>query len=153
MENGDALQLLTVFVSTIQPYYRPDETNQAVTYCQEILPILAAVATTFTESTPILEKLCKCWRYMVLSYRTAVLPLLPELAQQLASGFETTRQGCFLWATDAVLREFATGAEFVDPQTSQQIYNFFEQQAFAFLRIMNDLPPEDLPDGKSREVE
>ena len=86
---------------------------------------------------------------MVLSYRTAVLPLLPALAQQLASGFENSRQGCFLWATDSVLREFAIGAEFVDKATTEAIYSFFEQQALAFLRIMNDLPPEDLPDGMS----
>lgn len=132
----------------VQPYYSPTETNQAVTYCQEILPILAAVADNFTKSVPILERLCRCWRYMVLSYRTAVLPMLPTLAEKLATGFESTRQGCFLWATDAVLREFATGVEFVDPTTSQAIYTFFEQQAFAFLRIMNDLPPKDLPDGK-----
>ena len=85
---------------------------------------------------------------MVISYRTAVMPLLPALAQQLATGFQTTRQGCFLWATDSVLREFAEGAEFVDPATSQNIYKFFEQQALAFLHIMNDLPPQDLPDGK-----
>lgn len=45
-----------------------------------------------------------------------------------------------------MLREFAVGAEFVDAATSQHIYNFFEQQALAFLRIMNDLPPGDLPD-------
>ena len=85
---------------------------------------------------------------MVLTYRTAVLPLLPELATQLASGFENSRQGCFLWATDAVLREFAHGAEFVDPSTSQAIYNFFEQQALAFLRILNEVAVKDLPDGK-----
>ena len=147
ISNSDTIQLLTTFISNVQPYYLPSETNQAVTYCQEILPVLAAVANNFTKSTPILERLCRCWRYMVLSYRTAVLPLLPTLAEQLATGFETTRQGCFLWATDAVLREFSAGAEYVESGTSQAIYNFFEQQAFAFLRIMNDLPPEDLPDG------
>lgn len=107
---------------------------------------MSAIAENFTKFTPILERVCRCWRYMVLSYRTAVLPLLPSLAQQLASGFENSRQGCFLWATDSVLREFADGAEFVDAATSQAIYNFFEQQALAFLRIMNDLPPRDLPD-------
>ena len=115
-------------------------------YCQEILPVMSAIAENFTGSTPILERVCRCWRYMVLSYRTAVLPLLPTLAQQLASGFENSRQGCFLWATDSVLREFANGAEFVEASTSQAIYNFFEKQALAFLRIMNDLPPSDLPD-------
>ena len=107
---------------------------------------MSAIAENFTSSTPILERVCRCWRYMILSYRTAVLPLLPTLAQQLASGFENSRQGCFLWATDSVLREFADGAEYVDAATSQAIYNFFEQQALAFLRIMNNLPPSDLPD-------
>ncbi|KAI4159922.1 MAG: hypothetical protein L6R39_000298 [Caloplaca ligustica] len=143
---ADHLQLLTIFVQNIQPYVSPHDENPAVKYCQEILPVLSAIAENFTNSTPILERVCRCWRYMVLSYRTAILPLLPSLAQQLASGFENSRQGCFLWATDSVLREFAVGAEFVDPSTSQAIYNFFEQQALAFLRIMNDLPPEDLPD-------
>ena len=107
---------------------------------------MATIAENFTDCTPILERICRCWRYMVLSYRTAALPLLPTLAPQLATGFQNTRQGCFLWATDSVLREFANGAEFVDASTSANIYHFFEQQAVAFLRIMNDLPPVDLPD-------
>lgn len=145
----DYLQLLTTFIQHVQPYVAPTEENPAVKYCQEILPVMSAIAENFTNSIPILERVCRCWRYMVLSYRTAILPLLPILAQQLAYGFENSRQGCFLWATDSVLREFAVGAEFVDPTTSQAIYSFFERQALAFLRIMNDLPPEDLPDGMS----
>lgn len=144
---ADYLQLLTIFVQNVQPYVSPTEQNPAVKYCQEILPVMSAIAENFTKSTPILERVCRCWRYMVLSYRTAVLPLLPSLAQQLASGFENSHQGCFLWATDSVLREFAAGAEFVDDSTSQAIYSFFERQALAFLRIMNNLPPSDLPDG------
>ena len=78
--------------------------------------------------------------------------MLGSLAEQLAMGFQNTRQGCFLWATDAVLREFAVGAEFVDPATSQAIYGFFESQAIAFLRIMDSLPPNDLPDGKFSDI-
>ncbi|MCJ1277803.1 Nuclear import receptor [Puttea exsequens] len=143
---ADYVQLVTIFIQQVQPYVSPNQENPAVKYCQEILPVMAAIAENFTDCTPILERICRCWRYMVLSYRTAILPLLPTLAQQLASGFENSRQGCFLWATDSVLREFADGAEFVDPATSQAIYIFFEQQAVAFLRIMNDLPPDDLPD-------
>ncbi len=74
---------------------------------------MSAIAENFTSSTPILERVCRCWRYMVLSYRTAILPLLPTLAQQLASGFQNSRQGCFLWATDSVLQLFrATSARF-----------------------------------------
>jgi len=73
-------------------------------------------------------------------------PLLNDLAPTLASGFEASRQGCFLWATDAVLREFSEGAEFVDKETSDAVYHFFEQQAVIFLRILNELAPTELPD-------
>jgi transportin-3 len=84
---------------------------------------------------------------MVVSYRTAMIPLLPSLAQSIAAGFEASREGCFLWATGAVIREFSEGAEHVNRATSDAVYQFFEQQAVAFLRILSSLPPEHLADG------
>ncbi|CAI7596835.1 unnamed protein product, partial [Penicillium pancosmium] len=143
---ADHLQLITIFVQVVTPICAPGEENPAVKYCGEILPIMTTIVMNFTSSTPILERVCRCWRYMVISYRTAMIPLLPTLAQSIASGFEASREGCFLWATDAVVREFSDGAEFVDQATSNAVYQFYEQQAVAFLRIMNDLPPENLPD-------
>lgn len=76
-------------------------------------------------------------------------PLLPTLAQNMATGFQISREGCFLWTTAAIVREFSEGAEFVDRPTSDAVYEFFEQQAVTFLRILNELPPENLPDGAS----
>lgn len=75
-------------------------------------------------------------------------PLLPELANQLSAGFEKSRQGCFLWATGSIIREFSQGGEGVDSTMSSAVFQFFEQQATTFLRILNDLPPEELPDCK-----
>jgi transportin-3 len=77
-----------------------------------------------------------------------MIPLLPSLAQSISAGFEASKEGCFLWATDAVIREFSDGAEFVDQVTSDAVYQFFEQQAVLFLRILNDLPPDYVPDSK-----
>jgi len=85
---------------------------------------------------------------MILSYRTAMSPLLPQLAEKLASGFTLSKQGCFLWATASIIREFSAEAEHVDPSTSTAVYQFFEQQALTFLRALSDLMPEELPDGK-----
>ncbi|KUL85418.1 hypothetical protein ZTR_06966 [Talaromyces verruculosus] len=143
---ADHLQLITIFIQLVTPYVGPHGENPAVKYCGEIMPILNTLVMNFTKSTPILERVCRCWRYMIISYRTAMIPLLPSLAQSLAAGFEGSREGCFLWATDAVVREFAEGAELVDATTSQAVYQFFEQQSVAFLRILNELPPEQLPD-------
>lgn len=143
---ADKLQLLTIFIQWVQPYVEPSGENPAVKYCQEIFPVLAAIAENFVTCTPVLERICRCWRYMVLSYRTAMAPLLPLLAEKLAAGFNASRQGCFLWATDSIVREFSEGVEQVDDNTTNAIFQFYEQQATTFLRAMNDLPPEELPD-------
>lgn len=143
---ADKLNLVTIFVDYVQPYIEQGQEHPAVKYCQEIFPVLGALADNFAQSVPILERVCRSWRYMILSYRTAMLPLLPQLADKLASGFTGSRQGCFLWTTDAIVREFAEGADSIDDQTSNAIFKFFEQQATTFLRILNDLPPEQLPD-------
>ncbi|KAK5939344.1 Nuclear import receptor [Knufia obscura] len=143
---ADYLGLIVTFVKNIQPYVSPNEVNPAVTYCKEILPPLSGLAKHFTKSVPILERVCRCWRYMIISYRTATAPLLGELANSIAEGFQASRQGCFLWATDAVIREYSYGAEFVDQDTSDNVFRFFAQQVTVFLRILNELNPNEAPD-------
>ncbi|KAK8932152.1 hypothetical protein VCV18_000685 [Metarhizium anisopliae] len=55
-------------------------------------------------------------------------------------------EGCFLWVTSAILREFSEDREHLDQATTENIYTFFEAQTTAFLRVMADLQPKDLPD-------
>lgn len=83
---------------------------------------------------------------MIISYRTATAPLLGGLANSIAEGFQASRQGCFLWATDAVIREYSYGAEFVDQETSENVFQFFAQQVTVFLRIISELNPNEAPD-------
>lgn len=143
------MQLITIFIEMVQTQVSPSQPNPAVQYCQEIFPVLARIAELFSDFIPILERVCRCWRHMVLSYRTAIAPLLPLLAEKLAAGFTASRQGCFLWATSSIVREFSTGAEQVDQGTSEAIFHFVEQQTITFLQALSDLAPEELPDGKS----
>jgi transportin-3 len=143
---ADRLNLITVFIQWVQPYVEVKKPHPAVQYCEEIFPILSAIAERFVTFTPIIERICRCWRHMVLSYRTHAAPLLPQLAEKLSAGFAASRQGCFLWATDSIVREFSDVSEVVPKETTDAIYAFYEQQATAFLRALNDLPPEELPD-------
>lgn len=142
----DHLQMITFFIQIVKPYVEPGVENPAVKYCQEIFPILATILDTFMSFTPICERICRNWRHMVISYRTAITPLLPAMATHLVSGFQTSRQGCFLWATSAILREFSDDREHVADQTTESIYAFFEAQSTNMLRMMSDLLPQELPD-------
>lgn len=143
---ADHLNLLTIFVQWVTPYVEPSKPHPAVQYCQEIFPILAQVCEAYINFVPIVERICRCWRYIVLSYRIHTAPLLPVLAEKLAAGFTASRQGCFLWATDSIVREFSDVSDYVTQETTNHIYVFYEQQATAFMRILNELAPEELPD-------
>lgn len=83
---------------------------------------------------------------MIISYRTATAPMLPQMAHQLATAFQMSKQGCFLWVTGAILREFSEDREHVDEQTTEAIYAFFEAQSNTMLRLMSDLAPSEAPD-------
>ncbi|TKA39785.1 hypothetical protein B0A54_08422 [Friedmanniomyces endolithicus] len=144
---ADHLNLITIIVQEVKPYVEPSApSHPCVEYCKELFPVLAAICERFVDFVPIVERICRCWRYMVLSYRVHVSPLLPQLAEKLSAGFTASRQGCFLWATDSIVREFSDVSAYVPESTAQAIYSFYAQQATTFLRALNDLPPEELPD-------
>ena len=139
---ADKLNLITIFLQLVNPYVEPNQPHPAVQYCQEIFEVLAAICERFVDFVPVVERVCRCWRYMVLSYRTHTSPMLPQLADKLSAGFSSSRQGCFLWATDSIVREFSDVSSVVAQDTVDAIYKFYEQQATTFLRALNDLPPE-----------
>ena len=145
---ADSIQLLTIFIQWIQVQVPPGQEHPAVKYCLEIFPVLTSILDNFPQSLPVQERICRCWRYMVLSYRVAIAPLLPQLAKKLADGFTETRQGCFLWASDGIVREFSEDKGRVDQDTLDAIFHFYQQQATTFLRILNDCPPDQLADSK-----
>ncbi|KAM7199905.1 Armadillo-type fold [Naviculisporaceae sp. PSN 640] len=146
LDLADHINLLTRFVQYVAPYLPSGVQNPAVTYWQEVFPVLKTILENFIDFIPICERVCRCWRNMVISYRTAMTPLLGPLANTLADGFVKSKQGCFLWATSAILREFSEDREHVDETITQNIYVFFEAQALNVLRTMNDTPIIELPD-------
>ncbi|KAM0484307.1 hypothetical protein ACHAPX_001728 [Trichoderma viride] len=143
---ADHLQLITIFVQNVMPLVNHGEENPAVKYWQEVFPILSTVLDNFLTFSPICERVCRCWRNMVISYRTAITPMLADMANKLAGGFNVSREGCFLWVTSAILREFSEAREHVDPSIADNIYTFFEAQTTTFLRVMTELQPKELPD-------
>ncbi|KAI0132127.1 exportin 1-like protein [Xylariales sp. AK1849] len=145
---ADHLQLITIFVQivvTLPPVERGEE-DPAVKYWQENFPVLAQILDGFIDFAPICERVCRCWRFMVISHRGAMTPILPAMANKLAQGFESSRQGCFLWVTGAILREFSDDRDHVDQNITDSIYVFFEAQATNVLRFLSELSPRELPD-------
>lgn len=142
----DHINLITHFAQQVVPYVPIGAENPAVKYWLEVFPILSTILATFIDFVPICERICRSWRSMIISYRTAITPMLGPLANNLAEGFAKSKQGCFLWATSAILREFSEDREHVEDGIAENIYVFFEAQATNMLRMMSNLEPIDLPD-------
>lgn len=135
-----------MFVQNVLPQVAYGQEDPAVKYWQEVFPVLSTVLDNFLSFPPICERICRCWRHMVISYRTGITPLLPALANKLAEGFAASKQGAFLWASGAILREFSEDRDHVDASIPENIYKFFENQATNVLRFMSDIPANQLPD-------
>ncbi|KAI1825541.1 exportin 1-like protein [Xylaria intraflava] len=145
---ADHLQLVTTFahlVVTIPPVEK-DEEDPAIKYWQEVFAILTKVLTNFLDFPPICERVCRCWRLMVIAHRGAMAPILPAMADGISEGFARSRQGCFLWVTGAILREFSDDREHVNAAMTENIYSFFEVQVTNVLRCLSNLTPHELPD-------
>lgn len=133
-------------MQNVVPSVPKGQENPAVKYWGEVFHVLSTVLENFLNFTPICERVCRCWRFMIISYRTDMTPLLAPMANKLAEGFTVSKQGCFLWVTGAILREFSENREHVEAQITESIYVFFESQATSVLRVMSALPPAELPD-------
>ncbi|KAK5660546.1 hypothetical protein OQA88_13096 [Cercophora sp. LCS_1] len=146
LDLADHINLLTHFAQQVVPGVPIGAENPAVKYWQEVFQVISTILASFIDFVPICERICRSWRSMIISYRTAITPLLAPLANNLAEGFAKSKQGCFLWATSAILREFSEDREHVEDGIAENIYVFFEAQATNMLRMMSELEPIDLPD-------
>lgn len=142
----DHIQLLSIFVQVVHPHVPKGQENPMIRFWSEVFPILATILENFVEFLPICERVSRCFRSMLISYRTDMLPLLPLMATKLVACFEKSNQGCFLWVTGAVIREFAD-EEFVDEATRNSIYQFLEHQCLTMFRLLNRVSPTEIPDG------
>jgi transportin-3 len=136
----------------VHPEIAPNEPNGAIKFCEEVFPVLSALVEKFINVESIVETVCKCWREIIFAHRTATGPMLPELANKLVSGFQTSSQGSFLWASTAIVRTFNDTVEGVDQTVLQAVFQFFEQQTKAFLRILSETQPEEVPTGKDNPI-
>ncbi|KAF3922896.1 Transportin-3 [Dactylellina cionopaga] len=144
-ELSETVSLLTTFAAIVRPNIEPDKENPAVRFWAEVFPVVTTILETFIAHPAICERVSKFYRTLLISYRTAMLPLLPPLAEKLATCFGKSKQGCFLWVTGSIIREFSD-EESVDQNTREAVYQFLQQQCWTMFKILAEESPKDIPD-------
>jgi transportin-3 len=143
---ADEIQLLTIFVQVVHPHVPEGQDNPMIRFWQSIVPVLSTILDGFVDFLPICEQVGRFYRSMLISYRTAMLPLLPQVAHKLTTSFEKSHQGIFLWVSGTVIREFGD-EEFTDEQTRNSVVEFLNQQCLSMFRLLNNTHPKEIPDG------
>lgn len=144
---ADYVQLITTFVQVVRPNIPAGQPNPMIKYWSEVFPILTKILESFVDFVPIAERICRCFRSMLISYRTDMLPLLPALAEKLVLCFQKAPQGCFLWVSGAIVREFGDD-DSTDENTRLAVYQFLHQQCLHMFNALNGSRPEDQPERK-----
>ncbi|EPS39046.1 hypothetical protein H072_7186 [Dactylellina haptotyla CBS 200.50] len=145
-ELSETVSLLTTFAAIVRPHIEADAKNPIVQFWGEVFPIVTAILEEFIAHPAICERVSKFYRTLLISYRIAILPLLPVLAEKLATCFQKSKQGCFLWVTGSVIREFSD-EEFVDQNTREAVYQFLQQQCWTMFKILQaEDSPKNIPD-------
>jgi transportin-3 len=117
-----------------------------IRFWQGIVPVLSTILDGFVDFLPICEQVGRFYRSLLISYRTAMLPLLPEVANKLSTSFEKSHQGIFLWVSGTVIREFGD-EEFTNQATRDSVYQFLQAQCLSMFRLLNNTHPKEIPDG------
>jgi transportin-3 len=142
---ADDVELLTVFCCTVDPYIEPSEAHPCVAAFSEIWPALAQLLDRNGSHSHIAERCCRFIKEFVSHYRRHTLALLPAIAEKLAAEFATYKQGCYLWASGACVREFS------DPQhnsgeTVDAVWAFVEGQSVGMFKLLSTTAPASIPD-------
>lgn len=146
-ELADKIQLLTIFAQVVHPHIPPGQANPMIRFWSDVFPVISTILDNFVDHLPICERVSRFFRALLISYRTDMSPLLPQLADKLVTSFEKSHQGCFLWVSGTIVREFGD-EEFVDEATRNSVYQFLERQCMSMFRLLNTTSPKEIPDGR-----
>src|SRR5436309_15798511 len=135
-------------MQVVSPYVEPNQDHPAVHLLVELWPTLLDTVKIFGSIQFISESVAKNFKNIIFSYRIHSLPLLPRMAETLATSFEQYEFGCFLWASGAIVRQF--GHEEISETDRHSIWVlprlFVEHQCVNTFRLLEKNKPNDIPD-------
>lgn len=142
---SDDLELMIILGSVVRPYVPPEEKQHpCVQAFEEVWPIFPAVIDKCGEQQFVCERVCKCYRVIVFSYREHGIHFLPRLAEQLVAGFLKYHYGCFLWISGACVREYGSAPN----ADMEALWQFIESQCNLFFQLLSVSEPKMISDGK-----
>lgn len=107
----------------------------ATLFMDRIWPLLAQVLTKFGKLLKVSEHIIKVVKNAIQGCSIYLTPLLPQLAQLLHEGFQSTYFGCYLWVTGIIVREF--GDETSSADTQEAVYQLALSQSALFFHLLN----------------
>lgn len=146
---ADDLELLSIFIKIVRPNRIPEGAEHPMAkYVADVFPVIVTVLNAHGASLYVAERSSKLIKTSLHSSGVHLAPLLPSIANTLVAEFEKSHYGSYLWASGAVLREFADEIDTPVPEeTLEAIWQFSYRQCASFFVYLSSLgSPNDVPD-------
>lgn len=115
-------------------------------FCETVWPLVTVVLGKHGALLKVSERLVKVVKHAVQGCSVYLTPILPQMAQLLHHGFQTTCFGCYLWVSGVMIREFSD--EVSTPETHEVAFQLGLSQSAAFFAVLksNTIDVRGIPD-------
>jgi transportin-3 len=132
-----ALDLIVHIFSTFVNFLRvdreeyKDETAALTNMSRSLSPLLVTLLKQCSSDAIIMEKTCRCWKYMIRAIREEFAPFLLPLAQLLSQLFSSSRHSVFVYIASICAEVFGPNGQ--NDQTLSDILKQFSRQTLSIL--------------------
>jgi len=141
---ADEIELLNIFVETVDVEAPIGTKNPTAQFVIEVLPVISQLLDKHGFSSYVAERGAKFIRFSLFSCGSDLLDVLPTIAELLASQFQKTHFGCYLYVTGTVFREFSR--EDTSENIKASVWAFGQEQITTFFKYLATINPANAPD-------
>lgn len=128
---ADQADVLAAFVAVLRaPGFDEPDFPVSLLFVAEVWPAVSLLLDKHGAQPAVSERLTKLLKTAIQLFSTYLSPILADIARLLHSGFQHHRQGCYLWVSGAVVREY--GDDYTSDDTKRAVYQFALTQCQAF---------------------
>ncbi|QPG77005.1 hypothetical protein FOA43_004399 [Brettanomyces nanus] len=146
---ADTIELITIYVDALKPRtYKTKEHPVAKLLMENVWPLIARLVSSHGRSVKVSERCMKLVRRAMQSFWKFLLPVLQQTAEMLIYGFNTYHNGCYLWVSGALIKEYASDED-ASEEVASSVWHFSMKQIdnfYNFFSGLSERKSQDYPD-------
>ncbi|KAG8202798.1 hypothetical protein GWM34_02430, partial [Candida africana] len=142
---ADQIEVISIFIEVLKcpdSDWEKPKYPVAGLFVDKIWPLTTQILSKFGSSVIVSERCMKLLKNAIKSFGLFLSGILPDLANLLHQGLQSTQFGCYIWVTGVLIREF--GDEYSPEAIKNAVYEFGLQQSLTVFDLLFSKSEEQL---------